>query len=454
MEKPITPVDTSELETSFNSTEPGKGEKENFTLQIQRQSTLNNPQDLEGERRRGEFGFPRRLTWLLFGFLLAVGLFAWQNNSDPVYQRAQLSLPTVEAPTGQLAKVYELARPATVQIEARSSDPSYLGAPIGIGTGFFISSDGYLLTAHHVVDTSSIGSSSEFRRSIEYVAISPDETEYPLELIGFDAYFDLAILKTTVPSNVPFLPLATSLSEVGDSIVAIGNSRGDFLQGRAGTVSRIGVDRPRARFADGTIEVSAALAPGDSGGPILNEQGEAIGVVSFISFVPDRLNSDTDRFMPPFLRGAVAEERTFAACAVPISADSTMVASLKMGERNDIPVIGFSGVPSRTGLPDSYDPRFFGRIDLGDLPGPIVWEVSPGGPADRAGLKSIEVSDEGIDVADVIVAVDDEPTPTFEDLVEELYLRGVGETVTITVQRGEDTFKLRLELGAKSEVFN
>jgi serine protease Do len=158
--------------------------------------------------------------------------------------------------------------------------------------------------------------------------------------------------------------------------------------------------------------------------------------------------------MPPFLRGAVREERTFAAYAVPISADSTMVASLRMGERRDIPVIGFSGVPSQTGLPNSYDPRFFGRIDLGDLPGPIVWQVSPNGPADRAGLQSIEVSEDGIESADVIVAVDDEPTPTFEDLIEKLYLRGVGEIVTITVQRGDDTVELTLELGAKSEVFN
>jgi serine protease Do len=400
-----------------------------------------------------KFGLPHRLTWLLLGFLLAVGLLARQNAPTRVYQYTQFALPTVEAPTGQLAKVYDVARPASVQIEARSSDSSYLGAPIGIGTGFFITSDGYLLTAYHVVDTSDLGLNNDFRRSIKYVAISPDETEYDLELVGFDAYFDLAVLKAEVHSTVPFLPLATGRSEVGEKIVAIGNSRGDFLQGRAGLVSRIGVDRPRARFADDTIELSAALAPGDSGGPVLNEKGEAIGVVSFISFVPDRLNSDTNRFTAPFLRGFV-DERDFAAYAVPIFSDSDMVAGLRMGQRHDIPVIGFSGPPTQTGLPDSYDPQRFAGINLGELPGPIVWEVRPDGPADRAGLQDIVVDSEGITSADVIVAIDNEPTPTFNDLIEKLYLKGVGETVTVTVQRGNETFTLRLELAAKSEVFN
>jgi serine protease Do len=399
-------------------------------------------------------GLPRRLTWLLLGFLLAVVLLTQRSTPEPIYQHAQLGLPPVEAPTGELARVYDVARPASVQIEARSSDPGYLGAPIGIGTGFFISADGFVLTAYHVVDKSDISGSSAFKRSIKYVAISPDETEYDLELIGFDAYFDLAILKATVPGSVPFLPLATATSKEGDDIVAIGNSRGDFLQGRAGMISRIGVDRPRARFADDTIEVSAALAPGDSGGPLLNEQGEAIGVVSFISFVPDRLNSDTDRNVPPFLRGVASEAREFAAYAVPVSSSNDMIARLRMGEQRDIPVIGFSAPPAQTGLPASYDPRGFRGIDLGDLPGAIVWEVRPDGPAARAGLQDIQVNDDGINSADVIVAVDDEPTPTFDDLIEALYVRGVGETVTITVQRSGETFKLRLELGAKSQVFN
>jgi serine protease Do len=431
MEKPPTKADEASLEASSSPTENSKGES--VSSHTRHSQTKLSP--------------PRRLTWLLLGFFMAIATLAWQNKPEPVYQHAQLSLPSVEAPTGEFAKVYELARPATVQIVARSSDPSYLGAPIGIGTGFFITSDGYVLTAYHVVDKSDIGSSSEFRRSIEYVAISPDETEYPLELVGFDAYFDLAVLKATVPGTVPFVPLATGSSQVGERIVAIGNSRGDFLQGRAGVISRIGVTRPRARFADGTIELSAALAPGDSGGPILNRKGEAIGVVSFISFLPDRLTSETDGVVPPFLRGVIGEQRDFAAYAVPVSADSEMIAALRMGDRNDIPVMGFSwaGV--------NYNPRDR-RLQLGERPGPVVQEVQANSPAERAGLESLQVVNGELVSADVIVAIDDEPTETFDELLELVYLKGVGETVIVTVQRGDATFKLTMELGAKSEVFN
>jgi S1-C subfamily serine protease len=435
--------------------EPSSPEK--YTASDASFSSLENRREEEEKHGEGNtpsspsaaLSLPRRLTWLLLGFLLALGLFTQRSTPERVYEHAQLGLPPVEAPTGQLAKVYEVARPASLQIEARSSDPSYLGAPIGIGTGFFISADGFVLTAYHVVDKSEIGDSSDFRRSVKYVAKSPDETEYDLELIGFDAYFDLAILKAKVTADVPFLPLASTVSKEGDDIVAIGNSRNDFLEARAGTISRIGVDRPTrgGRFADDTIEVTAALAPGDSGGPVINEQGEVIGVVSFISFVPDRLNSDTDRSLPPFLRGIVTEPRDFAAYAVPVSSSNDMIARLRMGERKDVPVIGFSWARF------DYNPRT-DEYQLGERPGPVVQEVQPGSPADLAGIQSLQVVDGELASADVIVAIDDESTETFYELLEVIYLKGVGETVTVTVQRGNEILNLTLELGAKSQVFN
>ena len=395
----------------------------------------------------------RRLTWLLFTLLVAVGVATvteqrtLEAQPPALYHASQRpQAPDIVMPSGIFADVFNEARPATLRIETRS--PVVMGAPLGVGTGFFISADGLVLTAYHVVDPTNSPLRESIRRRIEHVAVTPDGEEYELDLVAFDAYLDLALLKTEVSADVPFLPVATSGPSVGAEVVAIGNSGNDFLEGRAGSISRIGVQSPQVQFADNTIELTAALSPGDSGGPVINEAGELVGVVSYISFRPDLLSSDTDSNVPPYLRPFVQSggPRTYASFAVPITADSEVLAALLAGERRDVPVIGFS-------WPNfDYNPRT-SRFDLGELPGPVVGTVQPGGPADEAGLESLQASGNSVESADVIVAVDDEPTPGFYDLLDVLYRKGVGNKVDITVQRGGETVTLSLELGAKSDVF-
>lgn len=390
----------------------------------------------------------RRLTWLLLVLLVTVFSLTFTTPFKPqrngvVYYQASQHLPDVVLPSGQFSVVFDQTRPATLRIEARS--PVFLGGPIGVGTGFFISRDGFVLTANHVVDRSEIP--GDVRAGVSYVGLSPDGAEYNLELVGFDAYLDLALLKADVPGDVVFLPLATATPRVGSDIIAIGNSRGAFLEGRAGRVSRLGVASPRARFAEDTIELTAALSPGDSGGPIINAQGEAVGVVSYISFRPNALPSPGDSSIPDYLRPIIVPQRSFASYAIPVLASSEAVTALMAGERRDIPVIGLS-------LPGEYSP---GRspVDLGPRAGAIVGAVQPGGPAAKAGFRDLEVDPvrREIERADVITAVDNERIRTVNDLFEALFRKQVGQTVTVTVQRGNDTFKLRLELGAKQDVF-
>ena len=127
--------------------------------------------------------------------------------------------------------------------------------------------------------------------------------------------------------------------------------------------------------------------------------------------------------------------------------------TLKAGAKNDVPVIGFSAPPTQSLIPQDYDPK--SDLKLGRKAGAIVFDVRMGGPADLAGIQGLEINRDGeITSADVIVSVNDEPTPTFDSLLESLYVKKVGETVTLTVQRGKQTFKVRVELGAKSQVFN
>jgi serine protease Do len=390
----------------------------------------------------------RPFTFVLLGLFIAL---AWPFLQRPAqdFRLVNNGPPPVVAPTGRLLEVFDDARPATLRIEVRCSGV-FARQVLGLGSGFFFTADGSVLTAYHVVDPSNVGSECP---TVRYVGVGPDRREFPLELVGFDAYMDLAVMRTTVSDAVPFIPLAAARPSPGDDVVAIGNSRGDFLEGRAGRVTRLGVRASRVDFAESTIELTASLAPGDSGGPVVTTRGEAVGVVSYISFNPARMESSG--YVPPFLLG-IPSPREFASYAVPVEARSELVADLVAGGQRDVPVIGFSWQQGY-----DYDPSA-AEVDLGPRPGPIVLRVAPGGPADVAGLRSFSTQPELDDLgnrvgtlieADVIVAIDGVATPTFTELLAQVRRKQIGEVVTVSVQRGAATIRLQLELGARRSVF-
>lgn len=397
----------------------------------------------------------RSVTWLLLSLLALVATAATLLRhpdasrvqvQDPRLEHVQAGPPPVIEPTGRLEEAFALARTATVRIEARCVGVSW-GPPLGIGSGFFVSSQGMLLTAYHVVDPTSTNLSCP----IAYFAITHDESRYPLELVGFDAYMDIAALQAAVERAVDFLPLVQRPPSVGDAVVAIGNSRNQFLAARAGRVTRLGVRPGRSDFADDTIELTASLAPGDSGGPVVNERAEVVGVVSYISFNPTAMSSES--YIPPYLRG-VALPRNYASYAVPVTLEGALVAAVLGGSQRDVPVLGF-GWQGR-----DYDPST-SDIYLGSRPGTVVGTVAAGGPADVAGLRpfgqSQEVGPDGrlriVPVADVIVAVDGVATPTFYDLLAQIRSKAIGQSVELTVQRGNASIRLEIVLGARRAVF-
>ncbi|MEJ2667831.1 MAG: S1C family serine protease [Deinococcales bacterium] len=397
-----------------------------------------------GGRRRGTRPFTLLLVVLLA--LVAVVGSGFPRRAQPPQHVAE-NLPPVVQPTGALDAAFKSARRASVRIEGRCG-PRYGNETIGIGTGFFIRADGLVLTAYHVVDPVGQGAPCP----VHYVATSSRRAEYPLTLVGFDAYHDLAVMKARVSGPVTFVKLAPRLPTPGAKVVAVGDSRDQFLQARAGEVTRLGVHAGRPDFADNTIEMTNSLAPGDSGGPVVNAAGEAVGVVSYISFDPTAMTSSD--FVPPFLRGVKLPSR-YASYAVPVTAGSTLVEALVAGERRDVPVLGFAWRPGYDYDPGSSD------VYLGPRAGVIVWQVQPGGPAAAAGLRGYTVRREvaaggavvRVPQADVITALDGTPTPTFYDLLALVREKRIGQTVTLSVQRGNATFRVPLRLGAERSVF-
>ena len=402
----------------------------------------------------------RRVTWLLLLMLAAVGILAGSTLSFIPQEPAGSAFrhpgsipeapPVVEA-SGRLAEVYEETLPASLRIESRCANPLLRDRPIDVGSGFFISPDGAVLTAYHVVRRQALPAGMRCR--LHYVAVDSSGHEYRLELTGFDAFLDLAAMQASVSEPVPYLELATELPSIGAEVLAIGNSRGEFLADRSGTVTRLGVSADRADFAPDTIELTAALAPGDSGGPVISQNGEVLGVVSYISFAPSILSAEGDAPLSSLFGASITPD--FASYAVPTLAASETVAELLAGEQRDVPVIGFE-------VAFEYDPREREAPSLGRRPGVVVGRVEGDGPGAAAGLRSLREQtvrdDDGRPLstllrADVIVAVDGQPTPTFQRLLEVVRERSVGEEVLLTVQRGSSTTELGLQLAAYRQTF-
>ncbi|WP_424950968.1 S1C family serine protease [Deinococcus sp.] len=330
--------------------------------------------------------------------------FGPQTESGQGAISAPASVPMPGELTSEGRRLFNTVRPASVQIEQLGQDGSG-----GLGSGFFISGQGLLLTAYHVVDGA---------RVIRVRTVS--DKVFPAQVVGFDNAADVALLQIQTRGTVPFLALAARTPRVGESVLAVGNSRGDFLQPRRGRLLALNAEAGRADFPEGTLEMNAPLAPGDSGGPIVNTAGQAIGVVSYV-----RVDG---------------QGNTLSSYAVPVTSSEALISELKAGLKRDVPAIGLYFDTAHDGVTTP--------------PGGVIGNVVSGSPADRAGLTGLErdASDHVKGFGDIIVSVDGVRTRSADDAIFEIRRRKIGETVTLSVSRGGVRREVRLPLVAKGSL--
>ena len=221
----------------------------------------------------------------------------------------------------------------------------------GVGSGFIISGDGYILTNRHVVDNA------------DTVTVRlTDKREFKAKVIGSDARTDVALLKID-GKNLPKVPIGNvSRIRVGEWVVAIGSPFGFENSVTAGIISAINRALPDENFVP-FIQTDAAVNPGNSGGPLFNMKGEVIGINS-------QIYSGTGGFMG-------------LSFAIPIDVAMDVAEQLKSTGRVARGRIGVQIQPMDADLANSFG--------LPDVKGALVASVEKGGPADKAGLQPGDV---------------------------------------------------------------
>ncbi len=293
-----------------------------------------------------------------------------------------------------------------------------------LGTGFVVDKEGYILTNAHVVDESGQRASSV---TVVFNKGGSETQRVPGQLVGVDVGSDVAVIKVD-PSKVDLNPLPLGDSDkvvVGQSVVAIGNPLGYDFSITSGIVSATGrsLQAPNGQTIPNGIQTDAAINQGNSGGPLIDSQGKVIGINEQIAS-----------------SGGGNDGLGFA---VPIN---TAARSLEQLKTNGKVQYAYMGVGLNTLTSD-----IAGMFNMKSQGGALVQSVSPGSPADKAGIKggsrTVDVQGQQFTLGgDVIVKADNTEIKSADDLIAFLGTKKPGDTITVTVERDGKTQDLKVTL--------
>ena len=333
-------------------------------------------------------------------------------------------LPTQVDPAEQdstLEALYQQVLPGVVSIRAGSS----------LGSGFVFDSEGHVITNQHVVEGSS---------EVEVDFASGFKAHGTV--IGSDADADVAVIQVDAPAE-EIHPLAigdSSTLGVGEQVVAIGNPFGLNGTMTLGIVSGLGRTQAASISPEGgsfstadIIQTDAAINPGNSGGPLFNLNGEVVGINQSIR--TETFNDVTGN--------AVNSGVGFS---ISINLVKRIVPILIRDGKYEYPYLGISS-RSDLGLAEIE------ALGLNSYTGAYVMDVTPGGPADQAGIRAGDTPTSNPNLnagGDIIVAFDGQPVHSFDQLLSYLTLtKSPGDTAVLTVLRDGQPMDITVTLGTR-----
>ncbi|HEX6663584.1 MAG TPA: trypsin-like peptidase domain-containing protein [Gaiellaceae bacterium] len=360
------------------------------------------------------------------------------GDKTTVIREESFTRPATEASFQQgtrksINAIYRASAPGVVHIDTASkvqqaANP-FFGNSFGgtqtqraLGSGFVIDKAGYIVTNYHVVRGAT---------SIE-VSFSNNE-RFRATVVGVDPSTDIAVLKVDVKSRaLRSLPLGNSDDvRVGDQVIAIGNPFGLDRSVTAGIVSAVQrrIEAPNQLSIAHVIQTDASLNHGNSGGPLLNAQGQVIGVNAQIE------------------TGGQSQGNVGIGFAIPINTVRNVAAELIKNGKVEHAFLGIEG--------KTLEPSIARLFHLPATSGVLVAVVRPGSGAAKAGLKAAtnQVTVEGESWpagGDLIVKADGRPVGSIERLIDIISAKRPGDHVTLEVIRNAKRMNINVKLGRQA----
>ncbi len=363
------------------------------------------------------------------GLIAAFAVSSHTNNPVSVVARADTKESTqrVSQLSNSFADIIEKASPAVVTISSTrvikaseqqqnnpfTADPffrQFFGGQgnarpraereRGLGSGVLVSSSGFILTNNHVVD----------KATTLKVTLS-DGRDFTGKTVGTDPQTDLAVVKISA-SDLPVMPFANSDgARVGDLCFAIGNPFAQDHTVTMGIVSAKGRKLEGAAHLQDFIQTDAAINPGNSGGALINAQGQLIGINTMI------LTGGGGNGM----FGGGEGGNIGIGFAVPSNMAKQVMDQI---EKNGKVSRGYMGA-----LLGPLTPELAPQFGMKDAKGALIDQVTPGGPAEKAGLK----------MGDVVTAIDGKPVTNADDLTMDVISHAPGSTVKLECDAQQQT---------------
>jgi len=292
----------------------------------------------------------------------------------------------------------------------------------GMGSGAIIDTQGHIVTNYHVI------------RDAELLEVTlPNKTKHKAKVVGTDANNDLAVIQIDVPrGGLTPIPMGTSKGlQVGQKVLAIGNPFGLDRTMTTGIISALGrsIQAENGRIIDDIIQTDASINHGNSGGPLLNNQGQIIGINAAIVSPNDTGNYGIGFAIPVDTVRRITDE------------------ILKLGYVRH----AYLGIDARGLLSLGDNPGLADALDLNTDHGLLVGKVPPDGPLAQAGIREgtrrVRVGNYLIQAGgDVILAVNGKDVNSFVELASEVDHHRPGEAITITVLRNNRKADLQVTL--------